>query len=92
MDYQDKMMRTLANQESAMRRYYNALNERNRQNFMDVRDLNTLNAGYDKFQTDGSNITFVPNYSEKVKEDPNFKSWWDNATPQQRIEYMKQNS
>lgn len=91
MDYQDKMMRTLANQESAMRRYYNTLNEQNRQNFMDVRDLNTLNAAYDKFKTDGSNIIFERNNNAtQYNQDPEFLAWWDKATPQQRDEYKRQ--
>jgi len=91
MDYQNKAMKTLANQESAMRRYYNTLNDQNRQNFMDVRDLNTLNAAYDKFKTDGSNIIFEKNNNTtQYNQDPEFLAWWDKATPQQRDAFRKQ--
>jgi hypothetical protein len=55
--------RNLAGQgiyEANMRGFYNNLNAINRQNFADVRDLNLANAAFDKYQTDGSNIMFMP--------------------------------
>ena len=55
--------RNLAGQgiyENNMRGFYNNFNAIERQNFADVRDLNLANAAFDKYQTDGSNIMFMP--------------------------------
>ena len=60
---QDFERRNLAGQgkyEANMRGFYNNMNAINRQNFADVRDLNLANAWFDKYQTDGSNIMFMP--------------------------------
>ena len=55
--------RNLAGQgiyEANLRGFYNNMNAINRQNFADVRDLNLANAAFDKYQTDGSSIMFMP--------------------------------
>ena len=55
--------RNLAGQgiyEANLRGFYNNMNAINRQNFADVRDLNLANAFFDKYQTDGSNMMFMP--------------------------------
>ena len=60
---QDFERRNLAGQgkyEANMRGFYNNFNAIQRQNFADVRDLNLANAAFDKYQTDGSNIMFMP--------------------------------
>lgn len=91
--YQDKMMATMANQERDTRRYFNNLNQQNRQNFEDVANLNFLNATRENYyaNTDGT-VTYVkpqtPTLNGALVENLT-KAQLDEMKPEQALAYMK---
>lgn len=57
-DYETKMLGAIRNTDVDLRRYYNQLNQENRQKFLDVSALNMLNQVTPNYQSNGADIFF----------------------------------
>jgi len=90
VDYQNKMMATIANQERDYRNFINQLNLNQRQNFKDISSLNLTNAMFDKFKTDGSNITFVDQQPTDLGKANLTSDQLKNMSPEEYKNYIKQ--
>lgn len=58
-NYEQRLFQSQANQESAWNRWLINQGMQNKQNWMDINNLNLQNAMYDNFKTDGSGVRFM---------------------------------
>jgi len=88
-NYEQRLFKTIDNQEQAWSRYLVNKQLQNKQNWMDVNNLNLTNAMTPNYQTDGSNVYFSNprDYSTRSEQDIQFDNWYRNATPQEQIAY-----
>lgn len=96
-DYERRSLAGQAMYEQNLRRFLNKMNDVQRQNFADVRDLNLANAAFDQYQTDGSNIYFTNPATFTVPQASGIsQEQYDAMTPDQRkafkAMYTQQNS
>lgn len=92
-DYERKMLGAKRNTDIDLRRFYNQLNMQNRQNYMDVNNLNLSNAMTPNYQTTGSDIVFnnAPLNMNKAVVDPYTQYMFESTKddPQARIKFMQ---
>lgn len=89
VDYQNKMAATIANQERDLRNYFTQLNLNQRQNFKDISNLNLTNAMFDRFKSDGSNITFIDQNSVDLAQPTLTKEQLAKMSPEQYKNFLK---
>lgn len=88
--YQDQVMSSLANQESAWKNYYNQAFLDQNQKFKDVNNLNLLNAQYDNFQfVPGQGVVFNNTTSTDFR-DPNLEKEIGNLTTEERNKFVQE--
>jgi len=89
-NYEQRLFKTLDNQEQAWSRYLINEQLQNKQNWMDVNNLNLTNAMTPNYQTDGSNVYFSNprQYNQVNPELQAQQQMWQNMTPEQRAQYV----
>lgn len=89
-NYEQRLFKTADNQEQAWSRFLINKQLQNKQNWMDVNNLNLTNAMTPNYQTDGSNVYFSNprQYNQVNPELQAQQQMWQNMTPEQRAEYI----
>lgn len=89
-NYEQRLFKTIDNQEQAWSRYLVNKQLQNKQNWMDVNNLNLTNAMTPNYQTDGSNVYFSNprQYNQVNPELQAQQQMWQNMTPEQRAQYV----
>lgn len=85
-NYEKRLFSTLSNQEADWRRFFTNRQLQNKQNWMDVNNLNLNNAMFDNFQSDGSNIYFQ-NPTTYQNQNDSFINWYRGLTPEEQLQY-----
>lgn len=89
-NYEQRLFKTIDNQEQAWSRYLVNKQLQNKQNWMDVNNLNLTNAMTPNYQTDGSNVYFSNprQYNQVNPELQAQQQMWQSMTPEQRAQYV----
>lgn len=89
--YEREALTTMNNSENGWNRYFNAIEGDRRQNFEDVRDLNTTNAAFNNYQTNGSTIDFVnpTKFTNPINDNKALYEWYAKASPEQKAQFQK---
>lgn len=90
-NYEQRLFKTLDNQEQDWNRFLINRQVQNKQNWMDINNLNLTNAMFPNYQTDGSNVYFQnPRNYGKTQQELEMEKYYNNLTPQQRAQVINQ--
>ena len=88
-NYEQRLFKTIGNQEEDWRRYLLNKEMQNKQNWMDVNNLNLQNAMFPNYQTDGSNVYFSsPKSYAPNPEQIAFNEWYRTASQEEKNNYQ----
>lgn len=94
-NFERRLFTSLGNQESDWNRFFTQNQLQNKQNWMDVNNLNLNNAMFPNYQSDGTNVYFTNPTdfnSEQRKAQTELNNFYKLLTPQQQMEIIKRNN